>query len=92
MSQTSKLSVQCPAHDDSHSSLVIQSGRNGLLFHCLAGCATADIVQAIARSAGWVADYGTENEKGGRIKFSFFNMTETEARILAERITASLEG
>ncbi|HEX4736701.1 MAG TPA: toprim domain-containing protein [Allosphingosinicella sp.] len=42
---------RCPAHDDRSPSLSVRVGRSRLLFHCFAGCDTADVLAAL-RLAG----------------------------------------
>lgn len=37
----------CPAHDDRRPSLSIRPGDRRLLFHCFAGCETADVIDAL---------------------------------------------
>ena len=41
--------VPCPAHDDTSPSLSLRDGDRGLMVHCFAGCAPADIYGAIRR-------------------------------------------
>lgn len=44
----SKWMSKCPAHDDRAASLSVTIGNNGgILLHCFANCATADIIGAI---------------------------------------------
>jgi 5S rRNA maturation endonuclease (ribonuclease M5) len=43
--------VTCPAHDDRNPSLHVSDGREGLLLHCHAGCATSDVLAA--DGLGW---------------------------------------
>ncbi|MDL2317683.1 DUF927 domain-containing protein [Eubacteriales bacterium OttesenSCG-928-A19] len=38
---------RCPAHDDRTASLSVKQGDKGILLHCHAGCASADIVKAL---------------------------------------------
>ena len=38
---------ECPAHDDGTPSLSIRDSDRGVLLHCFAGCAYADIVDAL---------------------------------------------
>lgn len=38
----------CPAHDDRNPSLSVRPGRTRLLFHCFAGCPSAEILRALA--------------------------------------------
>ncbi len=38
---------RCPAHDDRWPSLSIRPGDRRLLFHCFAGCATAQVIAAL---------------------------------------------
>ncbi len=38
---------RCPCHDDRSPSLSVRPGRSRLLFHCFAGCDTADILRAL---------------------------------------------
>ena len=40
---------RCPAHDDRSPSLAIGLGSRAILFHCFAGCSSADILAAFAR-------------------------------------------
>jgi putative DNA primase/helicase len=40
---------RCPAHDDRTPSLGLRLGSRALLLHCFAGCATADVLAALAR-------------------------------------------
>jgi hypothetical protein len=43
--------ARCPAHDDRNPSLSIRETTDGtILFHCFAGCATEDIVEALGLS------------------------------------------
>lgn len=40
--------AQCPAHDDSHASLVVSIGENGgVVTHCHAGCTTKAVLDAV---------------------------------------------
>src|SRR5262249_18661063 len=41
--------VCCPAHEDDQPSLSLRDGDRGLLVHCFAGCAPADVFVAIQR-------------------------------------------
>jgi putative DNA primase/helicase len=38
---------RCPAHDDRTPSLSVRAGERRLLFHCFAGCETADVLRAL---------------------------------------------
>lgn len=40
---------RCPAHDDRSPSLAIGLGKHTILFHCFAGCSSADILAGFAR-------------------------------------------
>ena len=40
---------RCPAHDDRSPSLAIGLGKHAILFHCFAGCLSADILAGFAR-------------------------------------------
>lgn len=40
---------RCPAHDDRTPSLAIGLGKHAILFHCFAGCSSADVMAALAR-------------------------------------------
>lgn len=40
---------RCPAHDDRTPSLSVRAGERRLLFHCFAGCETADVLRALRR-------------------------------------------
>lgn len=40
---------RCPAHDDRDPSLSVRLGESAILFHCFAGCATADVLKALNR-------------------------------------------
>jgi hypothetical protein len=39
--------VPCPAHADANPSLSLRDGERGILVHCFAGCAPADILDAL---------------------------------------------
>ena len=39
--------ARCPCHDDRKASLAIRMGEKGIVLHCLAGCATEDILQSL---------------------------------------------
>lgn len=39
----------CPAHDDRTPSLSVKLGHKAILFHCFAGCSTADVIAALDR-------------------------------------------
>ncbi len=41
---------RCPAHDDRTPSLGLRLGSRAILLHCFAGCPTADVLAALARS------------------------------------------
>ena len=60
----------CPAHDDRTPSLSVRIGETSLLFHCFAGCASADVVKAV-RAAGHrlpkrASDPAPSQVRGGR--------------------------
>jgi putative DNA primase/helicase len=38
---------RCPAHSDTSPSLSVRLGNTAILFHCFAGCATADVMKAL---------------------------------------------
>lgn len=40
---------RCPAHDDATPSLSVRLGDTVILFHCFAGCSTADVLKALQR-------------------------------------------
>ena len=40
---------RCPAHNDSSPSLSVRLGDTSLLFHCFAGCETADVMRELRR-------------------------------------------
>jgi putative DNA primase/helicase len=48
-SQDRNFVVPCPAHDDTSPSLSLRDGDRGLMVHCFAGCAPADVYRAIWR-------------------------------------------
>jgi hypothetical protein len=58
--------VRCPAHDDRHPSLSVDTEPDGkLLLHCMTGCATEDVVAALGAS---MADlFPDPPMNGGRI-------------------------
>jgi hypothetical protein len=58
--------VRCPAHDDRHPSLSVDTDPDGkLLLHCMTGCATEDVVAALgATMADLFPDPPTN---GGRV-------------------------
>lgn len=39
-------SARCPAHDDSHASLSVAAGRDGVVAHCHAGCSSEQVAAA----------------------------------------------
>lgn len=39
--------ARCPCHDDHRASLAVRMGEKGIVLHCLAGCATEDIVDRL---------------------------------------------
>ena len=39
--------ARCPCHDDRKASLAVRMGEKGIVLHCLAGCATEDILQSL---------------------------------------------
>lgn len=41
---------RCPAHDDRTPSLSVRLGERAILFHCFAGCATTDVLNALHRA------------------------------------------
>lgn len=45
----SKGMCRCPAHDDRTPSLAIGLGAGAILFHCFAGCPSADVLAGFAR-------------------------------------------
>ena len=51
--------ARCPAHDDASPSLTVRAGDTAALLKCHAGCATADIIDALRRAGIWPLD--TEN-------------------------------
>jgi len=40
---------RCPAHDDGSPSLSVRLGDTAILFHCFAGCSTAEVMKALQR-------------------------------------------
>lgn len=40
---------RCPAHDDTSPSLSVRLGDTAILFHCFAGCTSAEILKALQR-------------------------------------------
>lgn len=40
---------RCPAHDDVSPSLSVRLGDSAILFHCFAGCTTAEVLKALQR-------------------------------------------
>lgn len=40
---------RCPAHDDGSPSLSVRLGDTAILFHCFAGCTTAEVMKALQR-------------------------------------------
>lgn len=40
---------RCPAHDDASPSLSVRLGDRAILFHCFAGCTTAEVLKALQR-------------------------------------------
>ena len=40
---------RCPAHEDRTPSLAIGLGKHAILFHCFAGCSSADVMAALTR-------------------------------------------
>ncbi|MCW1384850.1 toprim domain-containing protein [Novosphingobium sp. KCTC 2891] len=54
---------RCPAHADRTPSLSISVGRQAVLLHCFAGCATVTVIAALARQGVKMADlFGSEVE------------------------------
>ncbi|WP_225008881.1 DUF7146 domain-containing protein [Novosphingobium percolationis] len=54
---------RCPAHADHTPSLSISVGRQAVLLHCFAGCATVAVIEALARQGVKMADlFGSEVE------------------------------
>lgn len=45
----SRGECRCPAHDDASPSLSVRLGDSAILFHCFAGCTTADVLKALQR-------------------------------------------
>ena len=39
--------ARCPCHDDHRASLAVRMGEKSIVLHCLAGCATEDIVDRL---------------------------------------------
>ena len=52
--------VQCPAHDDGRPSLSVKKIEGQVLLYCMAGCSTADVVDALGLSMNDLFD----DEKG----------------------------
>lgn len=44
--------VCCPAHNDRTPSLSLADGKEGLLFHCFAGCSSSDVFEALREKLG----------------------------------------
>lgn len=45
----SRGECRCPAHDDTTPSLSVRLGDSAILFHCFAGCTTAEVMKALQR-------------------------------------------
>jgi len=73
---------QCPAHEDRSPSLSVAKGDGCVLIHCHAGCATADVLEALGLSA---ADLFDEPRQNGASKIEdVYRYVDEDGRLLFE--------
>lgn len=62
--ESGEVMCRCPAHDDRTASLSVREGEGGkILVHCMAGCSTAAVVQAMGLK---LADLFPEDSRKGQ--------------------------
>lgn len=70
---------KCPVHDDDRASLSLSRGDKGIVFHCHAGCAQTDVLDALRARGLW---NGTKKEGAARKIITTYDYETAEDELL----------
>lgn len=77
-----KFEARCPAHDDNRASLSVSLGKEGVLIHCHAQCATADILSKIGLTMKDLFPPKTQTRKDRGPITDYYDYTDENGKLL----------